>query len=113
MAEETMTCPVCGKEFLPYNIKVQKYCSAECRQKEMKRRNKEYYKSYHHKHKKVKNEPLFGSRAQVKSKPLDSLSGEELLHYGSIQIQENMEHLRVHKNMERGGTCDQSTTKGS
>ena len=44
-----------------------------------------------------KKEPLFGSRAQVKSKSLDSLSGEELLNYGKLQVQENIEQLRVHK----------------
>lgn len=95
--DEVQTCPVCGKEFTPHHIS-QIYCGVDCRKIAKKRKDREYYREYYREGrwlKKKKKEPI-APHVQVKSRSLSSLRGEELLRYGQIQQEMNMDALRVH-----------------
>ena len=89
---ETMICPICGAEFTPRCG--QKYCRVECRTI-AKRRQERSYKREDYKKNATKDEPV-ARTVQTKCRPLSSLSGEELLHYGAIQQSMNRDSLRVH-----------------
>lgn len=95
--DELQTCPVCGKEFTPSFNRQQKYCSAECGKIAKKQKDREYYKAYYREGKtirKPKKDPVT-PRVQVKSRSLDTLSGDELLRYGTTQQSMNADILSV------------------
>jgi hypothetical protein len=99
--DEVRICPICGKAFVPHQWQ-QKYCCSDCAKKAKKLKDIEHHKSYRMLGKRPKEEPLFEATVKVKSKPLNSMSGEELLSYGSVQQGMNAEELRVHiPNMEK------------
>ena len=72
-----LVCPTCGNSFLPCRND-QKYCSPECRisynnirRSNSRRKNKIYRSSVHY----------FGG---IGMPALDSMSGDDLIHYGKI-----------------------------
>ena len=93
--DEVRICPICGKEFTPSFNRQQKYCCAECAKIAKKLKAKEYYKWYYLQHKMANSEPLLEPRVTVKSRPLDTLSGDELLHYSSVQQKMNANMFSV------------------
>ena len=95
--DEVRICPICGKEFTTSFNRQQKYCCAECAKIAKKLKAKVYYKWYYLQHKMANSEPVLEPRATVKSRPLDTLSGEELLHYGRVQQGMNKDDFMVRK----------------
>ena len=98
-AIEPKICEICGKEFVPKSRRPQKFCSKECQAERKRQLGKEYWDAYgKYKKRKHGKKPLEEDFAEAKlkkvhpqwkMKPLNEMSGEELLHYGQIQTSMN------------------------
>lgn len=105
---ESKICPICGKSFVAKTKRPTMFCSEECRAERKRQLGKAYWDAYgKHKKRKRKPKPIeadfyvsneefeLNAKTRVKSRALDSLSGEELLNYGAVQQRMNADKLRV------------------
>ena len=102
-AIEPKVCEICGKVFTPKTRRPQKFCSVECRAERKRQLGKEYWCAFgKYKKRKHGKKPLDEDFAEAKlkkvypkwnMKPLNEMSGEELLHYGQIQTSMNSVRL--------------------
>lgn len=88
----TKICPICDKSYAPYGN--QKYCCEEC-SKEARRRQALEYKRRGYRKKAPTRKRAVPAPVKVRVNSLDSLSGEQLLHYGALQQAMNAELLKV------------------